>query len=97
MVNVYILHNSIPLVWFQATDPDLNDIIRYAIKPDTFTAIGNNLDAILGNPFELNPNNGALILNFAVSATMTGYISFEVQAFDLGIQHLFVIFFFFKP
>lgn len=53
--------------------------------------MGNDLEAILDNPFELNPSTGALILNFAVSASMTGYISFQVQAYDLGKKNFLTV------
>lgn len=68
----------------QATDPDLDDVIRYVIKPDSLVANGENLAAVLTAAFELNIESGVLLLNFGVLATMKGFIEFQIQAFDLG-------------
>lgn len=68
----------------QATDPDLNDAIRYVIKPGSLVANGENLDGVLATAFGLNIESGVLLLNFGVLATMKGFIEFQIQAFDLG-------------
>lgn len=69
----------------KAFDPDLDDVIRYVIKPNSYSTNNQELNSILENPFELNSATGVLTLNFQVLATMKGFIEFQIQAFDLGL------------
>lgn len=68
-----------------ADDPDLDDVVTYAIEAGSYVASHASLLAIVENrPFELNAETGELRLNFAVAPEMRGYIEFRIQAFDLG-------------
>lgn len=76
---------NIDILFIQAFDPDLDDIITYFIQSGSYLASDTSLkDIVQNNPFELHPDSGELKLNFAVAAEMKGYIEFKIQAFDLG-------------
>lgn len=68
-----------------ADDPDLDDVVTYAVEAGSYVPSHASLRAIVeNNPFELNAETGELRLNFAVAAEMRGHIEFRIKAFDLG-------------
>ena len=72
------------LLTLEATDPDLNDIISYNLLKETIEISNSELNYLKDSAFVLNSISGALILNFEVQSTMSGYFTFQVEACDLA-------------
>ncbi|XP_065371260.1 cadherin-23-like [Calliphora vicina] len=69
---------------FKAEDPDLNDVIIYAISQTSFEAHGENLAGNYSELLGLEKQSGVLILNSYVTNNMKGYLMFEIEALDLA-------------
>jgi hypothetical protein len=73
------------LFTLEATDPDLEDIVTFQLLKDTIIVSNEEkLSSFKDTAFSVNPNSGALSLNFrVVSKEMSGFFEFEVEARDL--------------
>ncbi|KAL7052776.1 hypothetical protein ACKWTF_005003 [Chironomus riparius] len=72
------------LLTLEATDPDLYDVINYKILKDTIETSNSELMYLKDSAFVVNSISGALLLNFEVKSTMSGYFTFQVEACDLA-------------
>ncbi|KAI8129150.1 Cadherin-23 [Lucilia cuprina] len=71
------------IMTFKALDPDLDDIIVYAISQTSYEVYGENLSRNYSEILYLDSESGVLILNSYVTNTMKGYLMFQIEAIDL--------------
>ncbi|XP_037819620.1 cadherin-23-like [Lucilia sericata] len=71
------------IMTFKALDPDLEDIIVYALSQTTYEVHGENLAQNYSEILYLDSESGVLILNSYVTNNMKGYLMFDIEAVDL--------------